>query len=113
MLWGSAFPIQKTDNSTVWPRPAVEKARPVQVKVETGLGKIKLTMLENTIKGMAGLKIIRGSDGKTVPEGKYRLRVHVNGMDKPLAVGRIWRYGKAKHSISIQACKNIALFECQ
>ena len=47
---------------------AVEKARSVQVKTETGLGKIKLTMPESTTKGMAGLKIIRLSDGKTVKE---------------------------------------------
>lgn len=47
---------------------AVEKARSVQVKAATGLGKIKLTMPENTTKGMAGLKIIRISDGKAVKE---------------------------------------------
>lgn len=46
----------------------VEKAKSVQVKAATGLGKIKLTMPESTIKGMAGLKIIRLSDGKTVKE---------------------------------------------
>jgi hypothetical protein len=47
---------------------AVEKARSVQVKAETGLGKIRLTMPESTTKGMTGLKIIRLSDGKTVKE---------------------------------------------
>lgn len=47
---------------------AVEKARTVLVKAQTGLGKIKLTMPESAIKGMAGLKIIRASDGKTVKE---------------------------------------------
>ena len=46
----------------------VEKARSVQVKAATGLGKIKLSMPESTVKGMAGLKIIRLSDGKTVKE---------------------------------------------
>jgi Ca-activated chloride channel family protein len=47
---------------------AVEKAKTVQVKAETGLGKIKLTMPESATKGMAGLKIIRVSDAKTVKE---------------------------------------------
>jgi len=47
---------------------AVEKARSVQVKAATGLGKIKLSMPESTTKGMAGLKIIRTSDGKIVKE---------------------------------------------
>ncbi len=46
----------------------VEKARSVEVKTATGLGKIKLSMPENTTKGMSGLKIIRLSDGKTVKE---------------------------------------------
>ncbi|MDD2237457.1 MAG: VWA domain-containing protein, partial [Kiritimatiellae bacterium] len=46
----------------------VEKAKSVQVKSATGLGKIKLSMPESTTKGMAGLKIIRVSDGKTVKE---------------------------------------------
>jgi Mg-chelatase subunit ChlD len=47
---------------------AMEKAKSVQVKTETGLGKIKLTMPESTTKGMAGLKIIRLSDEKIVKE---------------------------------------------
>ena len=46
----------------------VQKTSSVQVKSTTKLGKIKLSMPEGTTKGMAGLKIIRVSDGKTVKE---------------------------------------------
>lgn len=46
----------------------VEKAKSVQVKAATGLGKIQLSMPEKTTNGMAGLKIIRLSDGKIVKE---------------------------------------------
>jgi len=46
----------------------VEKAKSVQVKTQTGLGKIKLTMPESTTKGMAGLKILRPSDGKIMKD---------------------------------------------
>jgi hypothetical protein len=46
----------------------LEKAKSVQVKAGTGLGKIVLRMPEDTTKGMAGLKIIRLSDGKTAKE---------------------------------------------
>lgn len=44
----------------------VEKAQSIAVKSKTGLGKIILRMPESTRKGMAGLKIIRVSDGKVV-----------------------------------------------
>ncbi|MBN2705946.1 MAG: VWA domain-containing protein [Deltaproteobacteria bacterium] len=47
---------------------AVEKAKSVQVKAKTGLGKIILSMPESTRKGMAGLRIIRVADGKLVKE---------------------------------------------
>ncbi|SLM33127.1 exported hypothetical protein [Desulfamplus magnetovallimortis] len=46
----------------------VEKAKSSQVKVKTGLAKIRLIMPESTTRGMAGLKIIRVSDGKVVKE---------------------------------------------
>lgn len=53
-------------SSEIGKKVEVEKAKSVQVKVKTGLGKIKLSMPESTIKGMAGLRIIRVSDGKQV-----------------------------------------------
>lgn len=46
----------------------VEKAKSLQVKIKTGLGKIRLNMPDSTTRGMAGLKITRVSDGKLVKE---------------------------------------------
>lgn len=46
----------------------IEKAKTVQAKAKTGLGKIKLSMPKSTTKGMAGLRIIKVSDGKKVKE---------------------------------------------
>ena len=55
-------------SSEIEKKVEVEKAKTVQVKAKTGLGKIKLSMPESTRKGMAGLKILRISDAKKVKE---------------------------------------------
>ncbi len=48
----------------------VEKAKSVPVNAATGLAKIMLSMPESTTKAIAGLRIIRVSDGKTIKETK-------------------------------------------
>ncbi|MBF0203964.1 MAG: VWA domain-containing protein [Desulfamplus sp.] len=55
-------------SSEIGKKVEVEKAKSLQVKVKTGLGKIRLSMPDSTTRGMEGLKIFRVSDGKLVKE---------------------------------------------
>jgi hypothetical protein len=44
----------------------VEKAKAMKVTAKSKLGKIQLKMVQSTIKGMAGLRILKVADGKQV-----------------------------------------------
>ncbi len=50
----------------------VEKAKTQVVTAKTGLGKLRLQMPESALKSLAGIRVARKSDGKTVKEGEIK-----------------------------------------
>lgn len=50
----------------------LEKAKTVTVKKSTGLGKLHLTFPENGLAGLAGIRIVRPSDGKQIKEAELK-----------------------------------------
>ncbi len=49
----------------------VEKAKSATVQKATGLGKLRITMPESALKALAGYRVTRKPDGKTVKEAEF------------------------------------------